>query len=267
MIFAFLDEFGYNGPYISRTDKKFNTSPVFGLAGFLLPQSCVRSFGSCFLQLKENYLAADPTRNGRDFFEWEKKGTNFFTARSIEKYPQIKTCMFRVLNEIEKRNGKTFYHGREKIRGDGKGLNSNGLYKTVLSDTIRKIDSFCDTVDENFVIVLDQNSARKELLVTASKTMYGTPPAKRMICPPFEVESHLNQHMQAADWISTITGRIWNYRLEAEEFSDMASYEKYFGGRLEALSTQSTIKRRRPKKVRKPDDTAIGAALKNLGIM
>lgn len=41
MIFAYLDEFGHNGPYISRDHKQYNTSPVFGLAGFLMPEAQV----------------------------------------------------------------------------------------------------------------------------------------------------------------------------------------------------------------------------------
>ena len=36
--FAYLDEFGHIGPYISRTDPRYNDSPVFGLAGFVLPE-------------------------------------------------------------------------------------------------------------------------------------------------------------------------------------------------------------------------------------
>ena len=30
--FAYLDEFGHVGPYVTRTDPKFRESPVFGLA-------------------------------------------------------------------------------------------------------------------------------------------------------------------------------------------------------------------------------------------
>jgi hypothetical protein len=31
---AYLDEFGHDGPFISRNHEKHNTSPVFGLGGF-----------------------------------------------------------------------------------------------------------------------------------------------------------------------------------------------------------------------------------------
>lgn len=244
MIFAYLDEFGHNGPYVARNDPRYNTSPVFGLAGFLMPQERVRSFGTCYLQLKKQYLADDPKRKDKEFYEWEKKGTNYLTPKSITKYPSIRDSMFRMMSEIASRDGRIIYQGREKIRSDGTGLNPNGLYTTVFAHTIRAIDAYCERINQNFVIVLDQHSARSQLLVTASKTMYGKRPTRRMICPPFEVESHINQQVQAADWIATVVGRIWNSRLDADAFADMADYDKYFGDRIEAISTNSEVTRR-----------------------
>ena len=49
--FAYLDEFGHVGPYVSRADPHHNDSPVFGLAGYVLPAVQVRGFGA---------LQADP---------------------------------------------------------------------------------------------------------------------------------------------------------------------------------------------------------------
>lgn len=116
MILAFLDEFGHNGAFIKRDDPRFNTSPVSGLAGYLMPEERVRSFASCFLRIKEKYLSYDPTCGIKPYYEREKKGTNFFTERSIVRYPAIKQCIFRTMNEITSRDGKIFYQGREKIR-------------------------------------------------------------------------------------------------------------------------------------------------------
>lgn len=248
MIFAFLDEFGHNGPWIARDHKKYNTSPVFGLAGYLMHESKIRTFGTCFLQIKESYLSADPTRNGRAFHEWEKKGTNFFTENSIKKYPSVRDCMSRVLSEIRQRDAKVFYYGREKISGVPDNLNPDGLYKTVFADTIRRINSYCDAKGENFVIVLDEHQAHKELLVTAAKTMFGQQPARRMMCPPFEVKSHLNQNIQAADWIATIVGRVLNYTVDQEGFSGLVNYKTYFETRINDLSTHSSLWRRNPPK-------------------
>ena len=43
---AYLDEFGHVGPYIDRTHPRHNDSPVFGLAGFVLPLDEVRGFAT-----------------------------------------------------------------------------------------------------------------------------------------------------------------------------------------------------------------------------
>lgn len=245
MIFAFLDEFGHNGPYHSRNHPNYNTSPVFGLAGYLMPAQAIRGFGTYFLKLKQNLLGEEIARSGKQAYEWEKKGTNFFTANSIERYPNIRKGMFRMLNEIRRRDGKVFYYGREKIR-ERNDLNANGLYKTILSHAIRHIDSYCEGINENFVIVMDENSVRKELLETAAKTMFGNEPARRMSSPPFEVESYLNQNIQAADWIATIAGRLWNYRLDEDGFRNYAPYEAYFWQRIHAISTHSSVLKRPP---------------------
>ena len=40
--FAYLDEFGHVGPYISPIHPTYKESPVFGLAGFVLPSEEVK---------------------------------------------------------------------------------------------------------------------------------------------------------------------------------------------------------------------------------
>ena len=34
---VYLDEFGHDGPFESRTNRKYKTSPVFGFSGIILP--------------------------------------------------------------------------------------------------------------------------------------------------------------------------------------------------------------------------------------
>ena len=72
--FAYLDEFGHVGPYVARTDPKYRESPVFGLAGFVLPADEVRGFGTWFYQRKCELLAFEIARSGKHPALWEKKG-------------------------------------------------------------------------------------------------------------------------------------------------------------------------------------------------
>ena len=63
--FAYLDEFGHIGPYVSRMDLRYKNSPVFGLAGFVLPSQEVRGFGTWFFQRKCEYLQFEIKRSGK----------------------------------------------------------------------------------------------------------------------------------------------------------------------------------------------------------
>jgi len=246
MIFAYLDEFGHIGPFHSRNHPRHNTSPVFGLAGFLLPEHDVRPFASFFLKRKSELLAVDIEKSGKQPFEWEKKGSNLFTANSIGRYPEIRQTAARMLNRIKKNEGRIFYYGREKYRGR-EDMNANGLYKTVLAHTLRQIDEHCSSIGQNFVVVVDEHSARKELLEAAAKTMFGSEGAKRLISTPFEVESYLNQNIQAADWIAALVGRLWNYKLEPGEFGNYELYHKCFWTRLHETAVGGGVMER-PKK-------------------
>ena len=74
--FAYLDEFGHIGPgYISRADPRYKESPVFGLAGFVLPAAEVRGFGTWFFQRKCELLDFEIKRSGEHPALWEKKGS------------------------------------------------------------------------------------------------------------------------------------------------------------------------------------------------
>ena len=244
MIFVYLDEFGHCGPYFSRHHPRHNTSPVFGLAGWLVPEESVRLFGSYFLARKTELLGQEIERSGKAPFEWEKKGSSLFTARSIQRFPEIRRAAFRLMNYALRHNCRPFYCGREKIRAREERLNPTGLYKTILSDAIRQLDAHCRSLNQRFVIVIDQHSARKELLETAAKTMFGIPAATQMASPPFEVESYLNQNIQAADWMAAIVGRVWNYKLD-QDFADYAQYADIFWRQISGRTVASGVRLRR----------------------
>ena len=54
---AYLDEFGHVGPYGARSDPRYNTSPVFGFAGYIMPAEAVRVFGTLFFGRKGELFA------------------------------------------------------------------------------------------------------------------------------------------------------------------------------------------------------------------
>lgn len=241
MHLAFLDEFGHCGPYIARTDPRHNTSPVFGMAGYVIPHHEARNFATFFLKLKSTMLAADLAKINQHPATWEKKGSELISTKNIKKYAHVREGVRRLLNELYKRNGRIFWYGREKYLSPAQS-NSNGLYTTVLSHSIRRLDSYVDGRNSQFMMILDQHSSRIKLLETAAKTMFSPDnPARTLIEPPFEVESHLYQTIQAADWIATLVGRLLAYEVAPTAYSDWEWAEKLFGERVRSLSTNSSL--------------------------
>jgi len=89
MYIAFLDEFGHIGPFVSRTHKRYGHSPLFGLAGYIIPHRRVRHFATWFFQLKNQVLDPEIRISGRHPATWEKKGSDLFTSKNISKYQSI----------------------------------------------------------------------------------------------------------------------------------------------------------------------------------
>jgi hypothetical protein len=111
MRLVFLDEFGHIGPFVAQTHLRYRTSPVFGVAGFIMPDSRVRHFSTWFFQLKERLYADEMALSERHPSAWEKKGNEIFTRGRIYK---TKKRLFSVVNEIKACGGKLFYHGIQK---------------------------------------------------------------------------------------------------------------------------------------------------------
>ena len=144
------------------------------------------------------------------------------------------------MNYVRDCGGKIFYYGREKISGTTD-VHSTGLYTTVLGHAIRQLENYSETEKTEFIMVVDEHTMRRQLLKTAAQTMYGDNPARHLLSPPFEVESYVNQNIQAADWVSAIIGRLWAYEIFPSEYADHKDFRKYFWGRVHQVATHSTV--------------------------
>lgn len=234
----FLDEFGHIGPFVSRTDDHYKTSPVFGMAGFMLPSHNVRGLSTWFHQLKCDAFADEIKESGKHESHWEKKGNQVFTARRAYK---TKRLGFSLINKIKAEEGKVFYFGVEK-HATPEQSSGPGLYKNVLSNTIRAIERRFSRDRQTYAIIMDQHNDRAQLMISAQKTMYGQDGARGLMEPPYQVESHLYPSVQMADWISSIVGSLWSYKTRPTEFPDEEWAEKYFSARLASASTHSKVR-------------------------
>jgi hypothetical protein len=142
MHFAYLDEFGHIGPYVGRADPRFNTSPVFGLAGLILPVAEVRDFSTWFYKRKCELLAFEIARSSVHPAEWEKKGSSLFTTQNIQRYPELTRFANRFLNKIERCGGHVIYVGVRKTAPPHE-HDPQHLYRAVLRETIKRLDQYC----------------------------------------------------------------------------------------------------------------------------
>ena len=243
--FAYLDEFGHIGPYVSRADTRHNGSPVFGLAGFVLPAEEVRGFGTWFFQRKCEILEFEIKRSGEHPAVWEKKGASLYTVTNVTKYPELRRFTNRLFNKIENLGGFVFYVGVRKTAAPGT-HRPNRLYARVFLEAIKRIDEFCEkdcTPPENFVLILDEHAQRSALITEAARSMYGKKEGRRhLIEPPFHLESHRYQTVQAADWIAGLVGRLGAIWAAPAAYPENEAFRRYFEYRVNRVSRRSGIR-------------------------
>lgn len=240
---AYLDEFGHVGPYAGRGHPRHNDSPVFGFSGFLMPADEVRAFGTWFFQRKCELLQHELRRSGKHPAVWEKKGSSLYRAASIVRYPALRSATNRLLNRIARARGRVFYVGvrkREPAQHD-----SNALYAAVLREAVGRIDAFCREdcgPPARFLLALDEHPSRDAVLTEVARDMYGRgEPRRRLIEPPFHLESHRYQTVQAADWIAALVGRLGAFWAEPDVWPENAVFRRYFEDRLARVQIRSGI--------------------------
>ena len=244
--FAYLDEFGHVGPYVARTDQRYRESPVFGLAGFVLPANEVRRFGTWFYQRKCELLAFEIKRSGKHPALWEKKGASLYTLTNVVRYPELRKFTNRLLNRIDALGGFALHVGLRKT-STPEAHDPNRLYARVFLEAIKRIDQFCaEDCDppEDFVLILDEHNQRPALITRAAQSMYRPDEARsRLIEPPFHVESHRYQTLQAADWIAGLVGRLGAVWAEPAAWPENETFRRYFEHRINRVSHRSGIQR------------------------
>ena len=243
--FAYLDEFGHIGPYVGRAHPRYNESPVFGLAGYVLPSQEVRGFGTWFFQRKCELLGFEIERAGAHPALWEKKGASLYTATNVARYRELRTFTNRLFNRIEALGGFVFYVGIAKSAAPG-AHHPNRLYARVFLEAIKRIDGFCAedcNPPETFALLLDEHEQRLALVAEAARSMYARYERRRhLIEPPFHLESHRYQTLQAADWIAGLVGRLGATWAAPDAWPENEVFRRYFERRLNYVSHRSGIR-------------------------
>ena len=175
---------------------------------------------------------------------WEKKGASLFTVRNVTRYRELRVFTNRFLNKIEKLAGFVFYVGIKKNAASAE-HDPNQLYKSVLVEAIKRIDDFCEQnhdPQDSFIVILDEHDQRSALITAAARSMYGNEPRRHLIEPPFHLESHRYQTLQAADWIAGLVGRLGAIWADPAAYPENEPFCRYFEDRVKRASNRSGIR-------------------------
>lgn len=236
MYIAYLDEFGHIGPYVSRDDAKYKTHSVFGIGGVVLPMEKARELAMFFFKLKCSLLSFEIDRDQEHPARWEKKGSALLTTQNITKYPQVRQAMNRILNWLAKNDGHVYYIGYEKQRLSQPSTSTEKLYHRALIKSVREVGRAVEP-SQYFMVLDEQGKIFREKAVAATAGFMFTARAGfRLLEPPMQVESHLYQTVQCADWICALLGR-WSAFQTDPAFAEFEWAERYFGDRLRSVST------------------------------
>ncbi len=148
-------------------------------------------------------------------------------------------------DKIETLRGFVFYVGIRKTAAPD-AHSPNQLYERVFLEAIKRINDFC--VEDrgrrdNFIVILDEHDQRSALVTAAGRSMYGTAePRRHLIEPPFHVESHRYQTLQAADWIAGLVGRLGAIWADPTAYPENEVFRRYFEHRVNHVSRRSGIR-------------------------
>ena len=72
--------------------------------------------------------------------------------------------------------------------------------------------------------------------------MYGGGARRQLVEPPFHLESHRYQTVQAADWIAALVRRLGAFWKEPDAWPENEVFVRYFGRRLADVQVRSGIR-------------------------
>ncbi|PPG38023.1 DUF3800 domain-containing protein [Pseudoclavibacter sp. RFBA6] len=225
MLLAYIDEIGETGAFVSKTDKKFKTSPAFGYAGFIVPEKHARSFAQRFTHDKRTLFAeevAEAEHPGR----WEKKGSEVFHHYTAANYPEqirLFTGLTRQLREWY--GGRLFYYANEKPIGtpNQTKLDKDARETAGMREALNRLCTYAESKDQQLMVMIDQINEKER--AKRLPLMYGHifgrssehPEMKRIIEPPMHIDSALSANVQFADWVAAATTRAIERQLLASE--------------------------------------------------
>lgn len=219
MLLAYLDEIGEPGAFIARDDKRFNTSPAFGYAGFVIPEDSARQFGAIFTEEKRRVFASEIV--GVDNIgRWERKGASIFRGQTPERFPQQLRVFNGLVRRLRSLGGHLFYYADEKPIGTPKQtrLDTQDRETRAMREALNRLARHAEANGSNVLAMLDQVNEKQRS--TRVRDMYAHVFARsaefremaRVVEPPMHIDSQLSAGIQFADWVAACVGRAIEYQ-------------------------------------------------------
>ena len=220
MLLAYIDETGEPGAYVSPHHDRYKTSPAFGYAGFVIPETSVWDFSSSFQHKKREVFASEIAgleNPGR----WERKGASIFRQKTLLSHPQQFRVFSGLVKELRRRGGILFYYADEKPLGTPKQtlLDPEEREADAMREALNRLARYADHRGENILVMIDQINEKTRIERLSS--MYGHifsraadhPEMCRIVEPPMHIDSKLSANIQFADWIAACVTRAIDYQL------------------------------------------------------
>lgn len=230
MLLAYIDEIGEPGAYVGPEHKRYNTSPAFGYAGFVLSDDRVRQFGAQFTA-KKRELFPEKGSSGEQF---EIKGADMFRPRIVDRYPQNVRVFNSLISAIARMGGELFYYAGEKPLGTPKQteVDPEELEGAAMAQTLDRLARHAERKGENILVLIDQINEKTRLARLQKMYAHILGRAtdhyemRRIIEPPMHVDSLLCANIQMADWIAAIVSRAVDYQLVKESKHEWVTLSK-----------------------------------------
>lgn len=220
MLLAYIDEIGETGAFVSKDHSRFNTSPAFGYAGFIIPEKNARPFGQQFTYVKRSLFKKE-IEQANDPGKWERKGADIFRATTPTTHPYQLRAFNGLIKRLRANGGQVFFYAGEKPVGTPRQVQFDPQEREAeaMRETLNRLCSQAEESDHNLLVMIDQitEKTRAERL----PNMYGhilsraseRQEMKRIVEPPMHVDSVLSANIQFADWIAAAVTRAIEYQL------------------------------------------------------
>lgn len=220
MLLAYIDEIGETGAFVSKSHSRFNTSPAFGYAGFVVPESNARQFGSEFTRRKRELFKTE-IEAADDPGKWERKGADLFRPRTPAERPQHLRVFRGLVTSLQRHGGSLFYYADEKPTGTPKqtSLDTGDREQAAMRETLNRLCTYAARENQNLLVMIDQiNEADRAKRLP---NMYGHILSRaaerqemlRIVEPPMHVDSVLSSNIQFADWVAAAVSRSIDHQL------------------------------------------------------